>query len=260
MGSLKNDLSCYLELKETSKDCDNSFYRVCEKIPIGVAAVDCKGNCLKVNSKLCNILGYPESELLGTGFSEFINFKELRIDLWVTDKNSQGSLKLQTREKHYLRKDGTDVWIGISPFLVIDPENRPTFVFFQIEDITGQKKADASFKTSETCFDLIYGNISEGITINEQVGKFIEVNPAICKKLGYRKDELLLKTASELITLESSKIFAEKVKELYKIGRARVQVKGVCKDGTLLPVELSMWLIEYKGKQAVFSIVSDIKE
>lgn len=260
MGSLKNVLNCHLELKEINKDTDNSYYRVCEKIPVGVALVDCKGNCLKVNSKLCKILGYSESELLGTGFGEFIEFKELRIDLWMPDKNSQGALKLQTREKHYFKKDGSDVWISISPFLVIDPENRPLFVVFQIEDITRQKEADASFRIPETFFDTIYGNICEGVTVNEQVGKFIEVNPAICKKLGYRREEMLLKTASELITLESSKIFAEKVKELYQKGHARVQVKGVCKDGALLPVELSMWLIEYKGKQAVFSIVSDIKE
>lgn len=259
MSSLKNGLDCDVELKETSKENANPYYRVCEKIPIGVAVVDCKGNCFKVNSRLCKILDYPESELLGTGFSEFIDFKELGIDSWIPDKNSQGTLKLQTREKHYFKKDGNDVWLGISPYLVIDPENKPIFVVFQIEDINRQKKADICFKAPETCFDSVYENIYDGVTVNEQVGKFMEANPAICKKLGYTRKELLQKTASEFISLESSKIFAEKVKELYQKGHATVQVTAIRRDGALLPVELNMWLVEYKGKSAVFSIVTDVK-
>lgn len=254
MGSLKNGLDCYMELKKISKEDDNPYYRVCEKIPIGIAVVDCKGNCYKVNSRLCKILGYSESELLGTGFNE------LGIDSWIPDKNSPGTLKLQNKEKHYFKKDGNEVWLSISPYLVIDSENRPNFVVLQIEDITRQKKAGISFRALERSFDSIYSNLSEGVTVNEQVGKFLEVNPAICEKLGYKREELLQKTATEFITIESSKIFAEQVRELYRSSHATVQITVVCKNGSHLPVELSMWLVEYKGRQAVFSIVSDIKE
>ncbi|WP_269851991.1 PAS domain S-box protein [Methanosarcina horonobensis] len=76
--------------------------------------------------------------------------------------------------------------------------------------------------------------------------------------MGYSRDELLNKTATEFIILKSSKVFAEKVRELYRNGQAAVQVMAICKSGAILPVELSMWLIEYKGKQAIFSIVADL--
>jgi len=260
MGFLKNSLDCYVDLKEISKDDGNPYYRVFEKIPIGVAVFDCKGNCLKVNSKLCQILGYSESELLGTGFGEFIDFNEPGINSWIPDKSSQETLKLQSREKHYFKKDGNDLWLDISLFLVIDSENRPNFVVLQIEDITGQKKADISFRAFERSFDSVYNDLSEGVTVNEQVGKFLEANPAICKKLGYTREELLQKTVTELITLKSSRIFAEQVRKLYQNGQATVRVTGICKNGSHICVDLSMWLIEYKGKPAVFSIISDIKE
>lgn len=130
----------------------------------------------------------------------------------------------------------------------------PNFVI-QINDISMQKKADFPLNFSEQSFDSIYGNISDGVTINEQVGKFLEANSSICKKLGYRREELLQKTATEFVSQGSSKIFAEQIKKLYRKGHATVQVTAVCRDNVLLPVELNMWLIEYKGKNAIFSII-----
>lgn len=92
------------------------------------------------------------------------------------------------------------------------------FVVFHTDDITSQKKADISFRASRMSFYSICKTVSDGIVISEQVGKFLGVNPAICKKLGYRKEELLQKTVTEFIALESSEIFAEHVRELYRNG------------------------------------------
>lgn len=129
-----------------------------------------------------------------------------------------------------------------------------------IDDITRQKKANISFRAPEKSFDLLYGNTCYGITINEQVGRFLEANSAICKKFGYKKEELLQKTVTDFVAPESSKIFANQVKDLYRNGQATVQITAICKNGSLLPVELNMWLVEYRGKQAVFSIICDAKE
>ena len=43
---------------------------------IGMAIVDTEGICLKVNSRLCEMLDYSESELLGNGFKKFVYPKE----------------------------------------------------------------------------------------------------------------------------------------------------------------------------------------
>ncbi|WP_155399450.1 hypothetical protein [Methanosarcina mazei] len=37
---------------------------------------------------------------------------------------------------HCFKKDGNDVWIRISPFIIIDAENRPNYVVLQINDTT----------------------------------------------------------------------------------------------------------------------------
>lgn len=71
---------------------------------------------------------------------------------------------------------------------------------------------------------------------------------------------MLQKTATEFITQKRSKIFAEQIRELYRNEKETVQITAVRKDGIFFPVDLNMELIEYKGKQAIFSIVSNIIE
>ncbi|WP_269851992.1 PAS domain S-box protein [Methanosarcina horonobensis] len=71
-----------------------------------------------------------------------------------------------------LKKDGNRIWISVSPYLVIDSDNRPNFVVFQIDDITRQKKADISSRVPERSFDSIFENSTDGVAINEQVGNF----------------------------------------------------------------------------------------
>lgn len=58
MSSPKNGSNCCIEKKEISKGLNCSYYYVYESIPIGVAVMDCEGNCHQVNSELCKIMGF----------------------------------------------------------------------------------------------------------------------------------------------------------------------------------------------------------
>ncbi|AKB64988.1 hypothetical protein MSMAS_1792 [Methanosarcina mazei S-6] len=78
--------------------------------------------------------------------------------------------------------------------------------------------------------------------------------------LGKSREELLQKTATEFIAQKSSKIFTEQIRELYRNEKETLQITTVLKDGIFFPVDLNMELIEYKGKQAIFSIVRNIME
>ncbi|KKG05814.1 hypothetical protein DU40_10960 [Methanosarcina mazei] len=63
-----------------------------------------------------------------------------------------------------------------------------------------------------------------------------------------------------MISSESAKFFVEQVRGLYQKGHAVAQSAVVCKDGSILPVELSTRFIEYEGKPAILSVVRDITE
>lgn len=260
MDFLKNDSDCSTGGGGLSEKNNRSFNHLCENIRVGLAIVDNEGNCLKVNSRLCEILGYSEAELFGAGFGKLIWSAGSGIDAGLQEKTFLENFSFQNEEKCCFKKDGSKIWVRILTFFRIDPENRPIYAVFYIENMNRQKETENSFAVSGKDFDSVFENVNDGITISEQVGKFLEVNRIVCEKVGYSKEELLEKTASEFVSSEASKLFARQVRELYRTGQAAAQTTVVRKDGALLPVELSMRLIEYRGKHAVFSIVREIKD
>ena len=250
----------YKKVEGYPGDENRLIHLVFEQVQIGIAIVDAEGMCLRVNPWLCKILDYPESELLGSGFKRVIHTKGPEFNTGLCDQIPGESSRIHYEEKPGLRKDGEKIWIGISISFASDCENSSPHFIFQIEDLTRRKENELALENSEQKFKVIFENANDGIAINEPGGRFLEVNHITCEKLGYSREELLQKKAIDLISSEAAKLFIEQMKELYRYGRAVAGSEAVCKDGTDLPVELSMRFIEYRGKPAILSIVRDITE
>ncbi|MPM82200.1 putative diguanylate cyclase DgcE [bioreactor metagenome] len=260
MSSLKAGSDHHLEIDTISEDKNSSLYSVFENIHTGIAIVDIEGKCLKVNSRLCEMLDYSEPELLETGFKKLIFPEEPEISPTFLDIISREHSGIYGKEICCLQKKRKTIWVNISTSTAIDHEKRPLYFVFQIEDMTRQKEVEFSLGNSEKKFELIFENAGDGMAINEPGGKFLKVNRITCEKLGYSREELLQKTATELVSSESADLFVEQARDLYRKGHAVVQIMAACKDGSTVPVELGMKLIEYEGKPALLSIVRDITE
>lgn len=63
-----------------------------------------------------------------------------------------------------------------------------------IHDITDRKRAEQALRESEEKFRTIFSSAPVGIAIANPGGRFIEVNDAVCKMLGYSAEEFREKT------------------------------------------------------------------
>jgi len=233
---------------------------VFEQMQIGMAIVDVDGRTLMVNSRLCEMSGYSESELFGSDFRKLIFREETELHPGLLNNILCENARIHHEEKCFIRKDGEKIWLRVSIFPAIDCENKPLYFIFQIEDITGRKETEKAFEVSEEKFKVIFENANDGITINKPCSRFLEVNQITCDRLGYSREELLQTKAIKLVPPEFSAPFLEKTRELYRCGYAVARSAVVCKNGSILPVELSMRFIEYGGNQAILSIVRDVTE
>jgi PAS domain S-box-containing protein len=93
--------------------------------------------------------------------------------------------------------------------------------------------------------------------------KFAIVNSKLRVDYGYSKDDLIGKPFIELIAPEEQ----ERVLSLHRnrlagqiAPEARYESAIVTKDGTRVPVELSVWLTSYRGRPAIAGIAVDITE
>jgi len=113
---------------------------------------------------------------------------------------------------------------------------------------------------SETRYRTLFDNASDAIFIHDMGGRFLEVNQVACESLGYSREELLDMTPADIDSPEYAATVQRRVEELREVGHSFSEIAQVRRDGTLIPIELSSSIIEFRGKPAVFTIARDITE
>ena len=86
-----------LTLRESEADHRATF----EQAAVGIAHVGFDGRFLRVNDKLCSILGYPREELLHLAFQEITHADDLVTDLQHVQQVLSGQVKTYAMEKRY---------------------------------------------------------------------------------------------------------------------------------------------------------------
>jgi two-component system sensor histidine kinase UhpB len=115
-----------------------------EQAAMGIAHLGTDGRWLRVNDKLCAIVGYEREELLKMTFQDITHSDDLKKDLHYVRQLMSGQIKTYSREKRYLRKDRSLVWVNLSVSLVRSAAGEPRHFLSVIEDITARKRAEAA--------------------------------------------------------------------------------------------------------------------
>lgn len=135
-------------------ESEEHFRNAFDYATIGMALVSPKGNWLRVNRSLCEIVGYSEGELLVSDFQAITHRDDLGNDLAEIYRMISGEILTCQVEKRYIHKLGHDVWVSSSRSLVRDAQGNPLHLIFQIQDITERKRAEAAIHTLSLADEL----------------------------------------------------------------------------------------------------------
>jgi PAS domain S-box-containing protein len=101
-----------LEHEATERRQAAEKYRmVVEQASDGIAIADGRGDCMEVNSRLLEMLGYRREELLGRNMQDLIPKEERNHIPWSIDK-LRG--QIFRKELHFLRRDGSVIEVEVS--------------------------------------------------------------------------------------------------------------------------------------------------
>jgi diguanylate cyclase (GGDEF)-like protein/PAS domain S-box-containing protein len=118
--------------------------------PIGIALVSSRGEWLKVNNALRDILGYSEAEFLATDFQSLVypdDLGDVLINFHLLLSSKMPSSQLEHR---YLNNDGQIVWVHWSVSTTNNNDSANNIFIFQIQDITTRKLAEATLQYKAT--------------------------------------------------------------------------------------------------------------
>ena len=131
------------------KDSEVRFGATFEQAAVGIALVALDGHWLRVNRKLCEIVGYSHDELQALTFQDITHPDDLQTDLANVQQMLAGAIASYALEKRYIRKDGGIVRVNLTVSLVRKPDGAPDYFVSVIEDIQARKQAEERLKESE---------------------------------------------------------------------------------------------------------------
>ena len=112
---------------------------------------------------------------------------------------------------------------------------------------------------TENLYRAFFDHVTDAIFCLEVAGRFVDVNPAGCRLLGFEKAELI-QMHPEGLSLFRAACLDDHLQRIHEKGYANWHSKYVRKDGSLVDLDVRATLLVYGGRPILLAIARDISE
>ncbi len=241
---------------ERLRESEERFRRTFELAGSGLAHIGMDRRFIRVNRRLCEILGYPENELLKLRGRDISHPEDADVINTQRPRLYAGEIDEVRLEKRYLRKDGSVVWVHFAMVVERDAEGRPKYEIAVYDDITARREAEEGLRQSEERFRRTFELAGSGIAVVSLEGRFMRVNTRLCEMFGYAKAELVGRSVKEVSHPEDRDIVdAPRARLMDRHSdSARVEKRYLRKDGSLFWASLAIALERDAAGRPLYAI------
>jgi len=125
------------------------------------------------------------------------------------------------------------------------------------KDLANHILTEHTLRESEEKYQTLIEQASDGIFISNNAGHYTDVNSYGCTMLGYSKEEILSMNVKDIILNEYLKNTPLKFDEMKNGNTAVAERILICKDRSLLPVEISGKILNDGRMQGIVRNISD---
>jgi PAS domain S-box-containing protein len=117
---------------------------------------------------------------------------------------------------------------------------------------------EIALRQSEERFRALINQAADAIFVHDLAGRFIDVNQQACTALGYDRETLLGMTLPDVDSHNGGQGFVASMDELRRHKQLTRQTNLLRRDGSSLPVEMRLGIIELREEKAILVLARDI--
>ncbi len=233
---------------------DNSSY--------AIVYYDSKGIIMNANKQFTELMKYELEEILGKSMEEIVNAHR-NVTRFGFKEVLQGNKVYFVTTRYNKWGDAIDVIHQGVPFII---NNEVIGGYTIYTDITKRKRAQLALKEKEARLQAITDSAHDAIIMMDWEGLVSFWNPGAVRIFGYTEEEALGQNLHQLICVpryidrfyKNFPLFQKTGKGL-AIGTT-IEIEGLRKDGTEIPVALSLSAIMIEEKWHSVGMIRDITE
>ncbi|HWE36476.1 MAG TPA: PAS domain S-box protein [Isosphaeraceae bacterium] len=216
-----------LNAEEALRESEERFRGTFDNAAVGIIHTNHEGRWLRFNRTFCDILGYTPEELLGRTFLELTHPDDRAANVELFGSLMRGTLSNFSREKRYVRKDGSLVWVEVTASLQRDAAGRPAYCIAIVQDISERKRLEAERREAKEAAEVagarvtrILESITDAFYALDRDWRFTYINPRAEMLLRRSRDGLLGKVVWDEFPESVGSTFDRNYHEALATGRA----------------------------------------
>ncbi len=229
----------------------------------GIGIVDLQERFLLTNHAGDEILGVPPGGLTGRSLNDFLT-PESQVYVSERTKDRRAGKRSQYELEITRESDGARRTILVSAAPYFDDAGRVSGTVGVFSDITDRILVERALQENEARLRLTFDQAPIGAAMVSLDCRYIQVNEAFCRMLGYQERELIGKSVFEVthpdhvaVTEQNIRRIAEGANRQYETEKRYVR-----KDGGVVWAHLTVTPLRHSANQTTYllTMVEDITE
>ena len=164
------------------QESEERFRSAFDAASVGMALTTLDGDYVQVNDRLAQMLGYEPAELSRLNVRNVTHTDDIAVDLESIEHLRSGERDAYQRQKRYVRKDGSVLWVDLTVSLVRGYDGSPTHVVSHIQDITAQREANLLFAAT-------FEHSVVPMIVADDERRLVDLNDAAAELLGVSHED-----------------------------------------------------------------------
>lgn len=176
VGCIVRDITESRLAEEQLRESEMRWRALYEHAGVGIAQLELDGRFLRVNSHLCELLGFSSETMFRTKFQDLTHPDDLAANLDYFDELLAGKRPSYSMEKRYRRSDNTWTWVDLTVSLVRTASGNPAYFIAVVQHIDDRKQAETHLRESEQAIRSLHEATSHpGLTFDQRIQTVLEI-------------------------------------------------------------------------------------
>ncbi len=225
-----------------------------------VILVNVEGTILFVSPSADRVYGFDPKERLGKNAFEFIHPDDLPLiknRFIQLVEHSGTTISIEMRLWH---KDGTWHWTEVTGTNLLEEPSVGAIVV-NYHDIDKRKRGEEALEEEHNFALQVMNAMGQGLTVTDADGRFVFVNPAYARMVGYAAEDLIGKKPQDVTAAEDHPILSSEHARRHRGETSSYENRLIDKEGKIIPVQITGVPRMHKGAVCgAIAIVVDLTE